>query len=184
MDGDQGRDAEAALILLAYLCARALGAHHHHGDVLTDLHAFFNKVEPVGIVKAGAFFHQRHHRGYHAGMLLVGSEVHHHVSGGDQFLIGAHGEAVLGGVLPRLALLADGGLPQGVGHVQTRVAQVEALIQALGAAADDDDFLALEVVTAVGEFLAAHKPALAEFLELHTQGQRIEVVLAHDLDSI
>ena len=54
MDGDQGRHAEAALVLLAHLGAGGFGSHHDHGQVLADLHAFFNDIEAVRIGEAGA----------------------------------------------------------------------------------------------------------------------------------
>ena len=67
-------------------------------------------------------------------------------------------------------------LAQGVRHVEAAVAQVETLIEALGAAADHDHLLAAQRVDAVGELVHLHEAALAELLELLAQRQGVEVV--------
>ena len=90
-------------------------------------------------------------------MLLVRGEVDHQIGGGDQLLVVADREAVAGGVLPGLAFLGDGRIPQGIGDIKAGVAQVEPLVQPLGAAADDDDLLAFEVVDAVSNSEASMK---------------------------
>ncbi len=176
---DQGGNPETAQVLGAHFRARAFGAHHDHGDVLADLHAFFHQVEAVGVVQAGAVFHQRHHGADDVGVLLVRRQVHDHVGLGDQFLVGTDGKAVFGGVFPGLALFLNGFGAQGVGHIQARITQTQSLVQPLGAATDDDDFLAFEVVAAVAEFTAFHKPAFAELFQLQTQRETVEVVLSH-----
>ena len=177
--GDQGGHAEAAFVLLAHLGAGRLGRDHDHGQVLADLHALLDDVEAVRVGQASAFFHERHDRGHHLGVLLVRGEVDHQVGGGDRLFVIAHGEAVFGGVLPALPLFANGRVTQGVAHVQAGIAQVEALVQALGAAADDDDFFAFQLGDAVGKLVLVHEPALAQFLELQAQRQRVEIVLSH-----
>ena len=100
MDRDQGRYAETTLVLLANLGSRRFGSHHDNGEVLTDLHAFLDDVEAVRVREARALLHQRHDFLDHRGVLLVGRQVAHEVGGGDQFLVAADLEAVLGGVLP------------------------------------------------------------------------------------
>ena len=141
VDGDEGRHAEATDVLGTHLGAGALGGDHDDGDVVTDLHALFDDVEAVRVRQAGAVFHHRHDRLDHVGVLLVRGEVEHDVGGGEELLVGADGEAVLGGVLPRLTLLGDGFLAEGVGDVQAAVAEVETLVEALGATADHDHLL-------------------------------------------
>jgi len=58
------------------------------------------------------------------------------------------------------ALFRDGALAQRVAHVQPAVAHVEALVQALGAAAHDDDLLAAQRLRLVREFAAVHEAHL------------------------
>ena len=60
-------------------------------------------------------------------------------------------------------------------------AQVETLIQALGAAADDDNFLAPKNIDAIGKFFPAHESTFAQLFQLQTQGQGVEVVFGHDM---
>ena len=109
-------------------------------------------------------------------MLLVWCQVQHDVSGREQLFVGAYGEAVFGGVLPRLALLGDGSVAQRVGHIEAAVAQVQTLIQTLSAATDDDDLLALKRIDAFGELVKVHEAALAELSELFAQRQGVEVI--------
>lgn len=44
---NQGRHAEAALVLFTHFGARAFRRDHHHGDVFTHLLTHFNDVEAV-----------------------------------------------------------------------------------------------------------------------------------------
>ena len=67
------------------------------------------------------------------------------------------------------ALLFDCGFAQRVADVQTGVAQVESLIQPLGATSDNDDLLAANVVGAVSKFFRLHETTLAELFQLHPQ---------------
>ena len=45
--GDQRWYTKAANVFGAHFRARAFRRHHHHGDVLAHLHAFFNDIEAV-----------------------------------------------------------------------------------------------------------------------------------------
>ena len=81
--GDQGRYPKAPLVLFPHFGAGALGAHHDHRQVLADLHPFLNQIEAMGIIQAGALFHEGHDRGDHRGVLLVGGQVHDHISPGN-----------------------------------------------------------------------------------------------------
>ena len=179
---DQGGYTKTALVLFPHFGAGAFRCHHDNGDVLANLHTLLHDIEAVGVGEAGILLHQRHHLADHGSVLLVRCQVEYQVGLRDQFLVGAHGETVLSGVLPGLALLGNGAVAQGVGYIQATVAQVEALVEALGAAADDDHFLAPQLVHAVGEFRAVHEAALAQLLQLQAQGQGVEVVLSHVLD--
>ena len=176
MDGDQGRYAEAALVLFTHFGTRALGRNHHDGDVGTDLLPLFHHVEAVGVAQRGALLHQRHHGFDDVGVLLVRSQVQHQIGGRDQLFIGADHEAVVGGLLPGGALLGDGGLAQGVGDVQPGVAHVQTLVQALGATAHNHHLLALQHVAAVRELFALHETTLAQLGQLLTQVQGVEIV--------
>jgi len=109
---------------------------------------------------------------------LVGGEVDHQVGLRDQFLVGADLEIVVGGVLPRLPLLGDRFGAQGIGDIEAAVAEVEPLVEALGATADDDDLLSFQGLDAV-EFRGIHEPALRQLLQLPTQRQGIEIVRTH-----
>jgi hypothetical protein len=106
-------------------------------------------------------------------VLLVGGEVDNQIGLGDQLLIGAHGETIAGGVLPGLTLLFDGRVAQGVRNVEAAVAQVQPLMQSLGAAADDDDLLALEGLDAV-ELRGIHEAALTKLLKLQPHGRLLK----------
>ncbi len=112
-------------------------------------------------------------------MLLVGSEVQDQVCLGDELLIGAHGEAVIGGVLPGLAFFGDGAVAQGVRNIEPAVAQIEALVEALCAAADDNQLFAAQFVHAISKLCCVHEAAFAELLQLQAQWQCVEVVLSH-----
>jgi len=160
---NERRHTKAAHVLGANFGARALRGDHDDGDVVADLHALFDERE------ARALLHQRHDGGDDRGVLLVGGEVEHDVCGGQQFFIGADGEAVLRRVLPRLTLLCDGRFAERVGNVKAAVAKVQALVEPLSAAADHDDLLAHQGVDAFVEFVELHKTALAEFGELLAQ---------------
>jgi hypothetical protein len=114
------------------------------------------------------------------GVLLVGSQVADQVGGGDELLVGPHLEAVAGGVGEAHPLLRDGVRAQRIADVQARVAHVEALVQPLRAAADDDHLLAPQLLDAV-ELTAVHEPAAAELVQLLRHREGIEVVLSgHD----
>ncbi|MNU96885.1 hypothetical protein D3C71_869380 [compost metagenome] len=176
MNGDQGRHAEAALVLFTHLGTRALGRHHDDGDVGTDLLTLFHHVETVGITQGGTLLHQRHDCLHHVGVLLVRGQVQYQISGRDQIFIGTNHEAVVGGLLPGGALLGDGGLAQGIGDVQPGVAHVQALVQTLGATAHNHHLLALERRTTVSELLALHETTLAQLGQLLTQVQGVEIV--------
>ena len=131
------------------------------------------------VVEASAFFHQRHYRVDHRGVLLIWGQVHHHVSGGDQLFVSADGKTVLGCIFPTLAFFLDRACAQGIGYVEARVAQVQTLVQALGAAANDNDFLTFQVVAAICKLAAIHKTAFTQLFELQAQRQAVEVVLTH-----
>ena len=91
--------------------------------------------------------------------------------------VGAHLEAVAGGVGEAHALLRDGVRAQRVADVEARVAHVEALVQALRAAADDDHLLAAQLLDAV-ELAAVHEAAAAELVQLLRHREGVEVVLS------
>lgn len=67
---------------------------------------------------------------------------------------------------------------QGVADVQARVPQVQPLVQPLGAAADDDDFLALERRGAVRELGFLHEATGPQLGQRRAEWQRIEIVHA------
>ena len=106
--------------------------------------------------------HEGHDRVNDGRVLLVRGKVADDVGRRDEFVVGSDLEAVFRGVLVARALFGDGFLAQGVAHVEARVAEVEALVEALGAAAHDDDLLALEGGRTFGEFGTLHKSAGAE----------------------
>ena len=64
-------------------------------------------------------------------------------------------------------------------HVDAAVAEVETLVEALGATTDHDHLLAAERLDAVGELVEVHEAALAEFGELCSKRKGVEVV-GHD----
>jgi hypothetical protein len=101
---DQRRYAEAAFVFFAHLGAGAFRRDHDDGNVLADLHAFFNDVEAVRVREARAFLHQRHDLVDDAGVLFVGRQVENEVRRRDQLFESADLEAVFGGTLPGLAL--------------------------------------------------------------------------------
>src|SRR5690606_17683346 len=65
---------------------------------------------------------------------------------------------------------------QRVADVEARVAHVEALIQTLRAAANDDHLLAEERRHAILELLTRHEATAPELVELAGEGQSVEVV--------
>mmetsp|Transcript_14910 Transcript_14910/g.23701 ORF Transcript_14910/g.23701 Transcript_14910/m.23701 type:complete len:289 (+) Transcript_14910:757-1623(+) len=176
MHRDQRRHAEAALVLLSNLGARALWSNHHHGEVFSDLHALLHDVETVAVSEGGILLHQRHDGRNHTGVLLVRSKVADHVSLWHQLLIGPHLEAVGGRVEEALSLALDGVLSEGVAHIAARVPHVEPLIQSLCSAADDDNILAHQLLCTLFKFLLAHEAASAELVKLVCQAQGVEVV--------
>ena len=176
VNGDQGRHTEATLVLFTHFGTRALGRHHHDGNVGADLLTLFHHVEAVGVAQCGALLHQRHHGFDHVGVLLVRSQVQHQIGGRDQLFIGADRKAVVGGFLPGGTLLGDGGLAQGVGDIQPGVAHVQALVQALGTTAHNHHLLAFQHVAAVRELFALHETTLAQLGQLLTQVQGVEIV--------
>ena len=177
--GDQRGHAEATLVLFPHLGARAFRRHHDHRDVVADLHAFLDDIEAVRIRQAGALLHERHDLADHGAVLLVRSQVEHEVGCRDQVGVGAHGEPVLRGIAPGRALLGDRRIAQRVGDVQPAVAEVQSLVEALGATANDNQLLAAQSVDAIDELTAVHEAAFAELLELQPERQAVEVVLSH-----
>ena len=109
-------------------------------------------------------------------MLFVRRQVNHQLGLRDQLFVSPHFEAVFGCFTPGRALLGNGFFTQGVGDIQAGVTHVEALVQTLRAAADDDHFFTLKVARAIGKFVAAHKAAFAQLCQLLTQVQCIKVV--------
>jgi len=138
----------------------------------------FHDVETVGVGEAGILLHQGHDRFDDVGVLLVRGQVDDQIGCGQHFLIGAHGESVFSGIFPGLALFLNGRLPQGVRDVQAGIPKVQALVKALGTAAHDDDFLALQGCHAV-ELAWVHEPALGELFQLKSQGKGVEIIGAH-----
>ncbi len=157
--GNEGGNTETSFVLFPDFGAGGFGGHHDHGEIFPDLHAFFNNVESVGIGEAGIFFHQRHDRFNHIGVLLVRGQVDDQVGCGQHVFIGADAESVFRGIFPGLPLVGDGGFPEGIGDIQAAVSQVQSLVKALGSAAHDDDFFALQGRNPV-EFGRIHEPAL------------------------
>ena len=96
MNRNQGRHAEAALVLFTHFGARAFRRDHHHGDVFTHLLTHFNDVEAVGVTQRRAVFHQRLHRAHYGRVLLVRRQVDHQIRLRDQVFVGADLEAVFG----------------------------------------------------------------------------------------
>mmetsp|Transcript_120585 Transcript_120585/g.286460 ORF Transcript_120585/g.286460 Transcript_120585/m.286460 type:complete len:301 (-) Transcript_120585:151-1053(-) len=166
MHGNQSGDAEAALVLLTYLGARALWRNHDHCQVRPDLHALLDDVKSMAVGQSGALLHHGHHSGDHGGVLLVRGEVADEVCLGDQLFVCADLEAVLRSVDKALTLLVDGILPQGIAHVAAGVAHVKALVQALRAAADDDNLLLVQLEHAVRKLRSRHEPTSAQLVEL------------------
>ena len=118
------------------------------------------------------------------GVLLVRSEVHDDVGGGKHLLVGADSEAIFGRVEEGLALFSDGGIAEGVGNIESRVAHVEALVETLSAATDDDYLESFGSIDAVGELGGIHEAAGAELIELAAEREGIEVVIAHRDDGL
>ena len=122
VNSDQGGNTETTHVFSAHFRPWALRRHHDDGEVVADLHAFFDDVKTVRVRQASAFFHQRHYRRYNSGVLLIGRQVQDHICRGDQLFVGTDSKAVFSGVLPRLALLFDGFRAQGVRDVQAAIA--------------------------------------------------------------
>ena len=176
VNGDQGRYTETTLVLFTNFGTRALGSNHDHGQILTDLGAFLNDVEAVGVTQGSAFLHQRHHSLDHAGVLLVRSQVNDQIGSRNQVFVSINDETIGSSLLPGLATLGNGFGTQGIGHIQAGVTHVQTLVQTLGTTTNDDDFLALEEIATGGEFITVHETTLAQLGQLLTQIQGIEVV--------
>ena len=97
---DQGRYAEAALVLFTHFGTRALRRHHHDGDIFTDLLANFHDVEAMRVAQRRAVFHQRLNGTHNVRVLFVRSQVDHQVSLRDQLFVGTYFEAVFGRFTP------------------------------------------------------------------------------------
>ncbi len=179
VNSDQGRNTETTLVLFTHFRTRALRSNHHNGQVRTDLHAFFNNVETVGVTQAGAFFHQRHNSRNNSSVLLVWRQVDQQVSLWNQLFVSTNNETVVSRVFPGLTLLSDGFSTQGVRHVQTGIAHVQTLIQALSTTTNDHNFLTFQEFSFGSEFRTVHKTAAAQLIQLLTQVQSIEVVSTH-----
>ncbi len=177
VNSEKRRNAETALVLFADLRAWALRSNHDYSEVLADFHAFFHDVETVRVSEGRALLHEWLYRIDYGGVLLVGSEVEHEVSGWEHLFVSADSETVLGRVLPRLALFFDRCPAESVADVETGVPHVEALIEPLSATANDDHFLALECFDSV-KLGGIHETATAELLELLGQSQCVEVVFS------
>mmetsp|Transcript_53291 Transcript_53291/g.95964 ORF Transcript_53291/g.95964 Transcript_53291/m.95964 type:complete len:209 (+) Transcript_53291:751-1377(+) len=117
MHRDQRRHAEAALVLLSNLGARALWSNHHHGEVFSDLHALLHDVETVAVRQRRVLLHVGHDCQHDRCVLLVRSEIADQVSRGHELLVGSDLEAVRGSVEETLALAFDGILPQRVANI-------------------------------------------------------------------
>ena len=182
--GNESWDAEAALVFLAHFRARRLGSDHDDGEVFANLGAFFDDIKSVGVGEGGAFLHMRDDCFDNLGVLLVRSEVHDDVGGGKHLLVGADSEAIFGRVEEGLALFSDGGIAEGVGNIESRVAHVEALVETLSAATDDDDLESFGSIDAIGELGGIHEAASAELIELAAEREGIEVVIAHRDDGL
>ena len=87
-------------------------------------------------------------------------------------------EAVRGRVDVAHTLGIDRALPQGVADVAARVAHVQALVEALRAAADNNNVLAGDLGDAVGKFAAGHEAASRELVQLRGLAQGVVVVNA------
>ena len=172
-------NTETTLVLFTYFRAWALWCNHNNRQVFTDLHAFFNDVEAVGVTQASAFFHQRHNSTNHSAVLLVWCQVTNQISCWDQFFVSADNETVFGSVFPGLTLLGDGCFTQSVGNVQARVTHVQTLVQALCATTNDDDFLAFQEVRFRGELVTIHKTTATQLIQLLTKVQCVEIVITH-----
>ena len=184
VNGDKRWHAEATFVLFTYFCTRALRCHHHNGDVFTDLLAHFNDVKAVGVTQRRTVFHQRLHGTHNVRVLFVWRQVNHQVCLGDQFFVGTNFKTIFGRFAPGRTLLSNRFFTQGVGDIQTGVTHVQALVQTLGAAADDDHFFTLKVARAIGKFVARHKAAFAQLRQLLAQIQCIKVVSHNGLRDV
>ncbi len=146
MYGNQCRYAETTFVFFTYLSTWAFRRNHDDGQVITDLHAFFNNIETMGVGQTGAFFHQRHDLLNHRRVLLVRGQVQYQIGFGNQFFKSADSKGVISGIDPGLALFLDGCCTQGVADIQTTVAHVQSLIETLGTTAKNHDFFTFQFV--------------------------------------
>ena len=65
---------------------------------------------------------------------------------------------------------------QGVGDIEPAVAHVQALVETLGAATDDNGFFAPELVDAAMKLRMIHESAFSKLLQLKTQGKGVKVI--------
>mmetsp|Transcript_20104 Transcript_20104/g.51170 ORF Transcript_20104/g.51170 Transcript_20104/m.51170 type:complete len:564 (-) Transcript_20104:13-1704(-) len=173
---NERRHTKAALVLLAHLSARALRRHHDDGEVGTDLHALLDDIEAVAVRQGRALLHHRHHRVDHCTVLLVWRQVEHNVSLRDEILVRADGEAVGSGVDEARALRVNRTLAQRVAHIAAGVTHVEALVEALSAAADDHNLLASNRRDAARKLLATHEAAAGKLVQLPRLRERVVIV--------
>ena len=175
---DQSGHAEAALVLLADLSAGALRRHHDHREVGPHLHALLDNVEAVAVRQRRTLLHERDEGVDDRGVLLVRRQVEHEVGGRHELVVGADLEAVRRRVDVARPLGVDSALPQRVADIAAGIAHVQALVETLRAAANDDDLLLRDLLDAVGELTPAHEPASAELVQPGGHGERVEVVNA------
>lgn len=175
--GDERRHPEATLVFFTDLGARALRRDHDDRQILADLLTLLDDVEAVAVGERGAGLHERHDLLDHVRVLLVRCEVAYEVRRRDELLVGANLEAVRRRVRVACTLFRDGVGAERVADVEPRVAHVEALIEALRAAAHDDDLRPAELLDAC-KFAARHDPAAPELVELLSHGERVEIVLS------
>ena len=109
-------------------------------------------------------------------MLFVRRQVANHIGLRNQLFVSANNKAVVAGVFPGGTFFINGSLAQCVGNIQSGVTHVQALVKALGATADNNDFFAFQDVAAVRKFTAVHKTAFAQLFQLDAQWQGIKVV--------
>ena len=173
---DEAGHTETANVFATDFGTRALRGDHDHRDVLADFLAFFDDVEAVAVREGGALLHELHDGRDHVVVLLVRCEVANEVCIRNHFFVGTDLEAVFSSVLPGLALLFDGFLAERVRDVEAAIAQVKTLMETLGTATDEHDLLALEGFNTTAEFRMFHETAVANFFELATHRDRIEII--------
>jgi len=137
VDGDQGRHAATLEEFGAHGVARALGGDHDHVQIFTGHHLVVMHVEAVGEGQSGTLLHV----GFHFGVIDFGNgfvrQQHHDQIGalhglGDFF----HFQTGLFGLGP-----GGTGFAQANGDLDAGILQVLCVGMALGAVADDGDFL-------------------------------------------